>query len=257
MCENCGCTSNQPVRKNVTTEPHLHDHHHGHDHDHSHDHNYHHLHDHEQMHDHGDGHYHSHPKIDPLTMEALRQSRLQAERNRGMFEAKRIFAVKIASSQGSGKSLIIDKSIELLKDTSKLLVIEDNLNRTLDPEKVFKAVKSLEADDKSILFIENLADVRPTDGSPDLGQIRSAVVFGVTEGDNKPAKYPELFAGADICLINKIDLLPYVDFNIEKAKSTILALNPAIKFFEISAKTGEGIAQWISWVGEEYRKFCE
>ena len=242
MCENCGCSSNQPVRKKEP-EFHLHNHDHGHDHGHEH------------MHEHGDGHYHSHPKADIIALEALKQNQLQVDRNRGMFEAKSILAVKMASSQGSGKSLIIEKTIELLKDTCKLFVIEDNNNSTLNAEKAFKVVKSLEINDKSILFIENLAEVRPTDGSTDLGEIRSVIVFGVTEGDNKPAKYPELFAGADVCFINKIDLLPYVDFNIEKAKNIILALNPGIRFIEISAKTGEGIAQWISWVGEEYREF--
>lgn len=241
MCENCGCSSNQPVIKNGKAEPHLHAHNHDH------------AHDHEHMHEHGDGHYHSHPEADILALEALKQNQLQAERNRGMFEAKSILTLKIAGTQGSGKSMIIGKTIELLKDTCKLFVIEDNRNTTLDAEKVFKAAKSLEVDDKSILFIENLADVRPTDGSTDLGENRRVVVFGVTEGDNKPAKYPELFAKADVCLINKIDLLPYVDFNIEKAKNTILALNPGIKFFEISAKTGEGAPQWINWISEEYR----
>ena len=244
MCENCGCSSNQPVKKKETTEFHMHTHDHGHDH----------FHDHEHMHEHGDGHYHSHPEADILALEALKQNQLQAERNRGMFEAKSIFALKIAGTQGSGKSMLIEKSVELLKDNCRLFVIEDNQNTTPDAEKVFKAVKSLEVDDKSILFIENLADVRPTDDSIDLGENCRVVVFGVTEGDNKPAKYPELFAGADVCLINKIDLLPYVDFNIEKAKNSILALNPVIKFFEISAKTGEGIEQWISWV-IEYRRF--
>jgi hydrogenase nickel incorporation protein HypB len=251
MCENCGCSSNQPVIKSATTESHAHDH------DHSHPHGHDHFHGHEPMHEHGDGHYHSHPVADIMAMEALKQNQLQAERNRGMFEAKSILAVKMASSQGSGKSLVIEKSIDLLKDTCKLFVIEDNQNTILDAEKTFKAVKSLEVDDKSILFIENLANVRQSSGSTDLGENRGVVVFGITEGDNKPAKYPELFAGADVCLINKIDLLPYVDFNIEKAKSTILVLNPGIKFFEISAKTGEGLTQWISWVTEEYRKISE
>jgi hydrogenase nickel incorporation protein HypB len=118
-------------------------------------------------------------------------------------------------------------------------------------------VKLLEVKDKSILFIENLADARSSEGLTDLGENYCAVVFGVTEGDNKPAKYPELFTGADCCIINKIDLMPYVDFNIEKAKKTILTFNPGIKFFEISAKTGEGIDNWVSWITEEYRKISE
>lgn len=259
MCENCGCTSNQPIRKNGTTEfhGHSHDHSHNHDHGHDHSHSHHHGHDHEHMHEHGDSHYHSHPVADIMAMEALQQNQLQAERNRGMFEAKSILAVKIASSQGSGKSMIIEKTIELLKDTCKLFVIEDNQDTTLNAEIAFKAAKSLEVDDKSILFIEKLAEVRTSAGSTDLGENLSVVVFGITEGENKPAKYPELFVGADICLINKIDLLPYVDFNIEKVKNTILALNPGIRFFEISAKTGEGIEKWISWITQEYRKICE
>jgi hydrogenase nickel incorporation protein HypB len=176
--------------------------------------------------------------------------------------------------------MLIDKTIELLKDKYNLFVIEGSpetsfytevLRETgvktidgnagngsgLDAEKVFKAVKLLEVKDKSILFIENLADARSSEGLTDLGENYCAVVFGVTEGDNKPAKYPELFTGADCCIINKIDLMPYVDFNIEKAKKDILALNAGIKFFEISAKTGEGIDNWVSWITEEYRKISE
>jgi hydrogenase nickel incorporation protein HypB len=122
---------------------------------------------------------------------------------------------------------------------------------------IYKAVKALEIKDKSILFIENQANTCSSDGLTDLGEMCRVFVFSVTEGDNKPVKYPELFSGIDTCIISKTDLLPYVDFDIEKAKKAILALNPAIRFFETSSKTGKGFDQWINWINEGFGKFSE
>ena len=122
---------------------------------------------------------------------------------------------------------------------------------------IYKAVKTLEIKDKSILFIESLANAPSSNELTDLGEVCSVFVFSVTEGDNKPAKYPELFSGVDTCIISKTDLLPYVDFDIEKAKKTILALNPTIRFFETSSKTGEGFDLWIKWIIEGFGKLSE
>jgi hydrogenase nickel incorporation protein HypB len=236
-----------------------------------------HTHGHEHWHEHGDGHYHSHPHADGSEKELSMQNLVQAERNRGMFEAKNIFAVKIVSSQGAGKTMLIEKSIDRLKNAS---ISEDKPKSTIDPdenqiaevksinlsttnavqpvaEMVYKSVKTLEIKDKSILFIENLTSIPSKEGFTDSGEKRKVFVFSVTEGDNKAVKYPELFSDADVCVISKTDLLPYVDFDAEKAKRTILALNPAIRFFEISAKTGSGIDEWISWMIEEFENFSK
>jgi hydrogenase nickel incorporation protein HypB len=258
MCEKCGCISNIPVQ--ITGAQH---HTHGHGHTHGHDH----------LHEHSDGHYHSHSEENVSKTELLKQNILQAERNRGMFEAKNVLAIKIVSSQGSGKSMLIEKSIERLiiadnhiksidnegirVTNAKTINIKSDDTDQADAEMVFKTVKTLEIKDKSILFIENLTNIPSKDGFQDSGEKRKVFVFSVTEGDDKAVKYPELFSNADVCVISKTDLLPYVDFDTEKAKNKILALNPSIRFFEISAKTGSGINEWISWIIEEFENFSK
>jgi hydrogenase nickel incorporation protein HypB len=271
MCENCGCISNLPDRRTSSTASeedklhHVHSHEHGHSHD----------------HDHGTGHHHHfHPEVPSSKMELLRQNQIHAARNRGFFDAKNILAIKIVSSQGAGKTMLIEKSIERLINVHNIFVIEQNQITNIDAEKfraaeaktinintdgthqlnaemIYKAVKTLEIKDKSILFIENQANTPSSGGLTDLGEMCRVFVFSITEGDHKPVKYPELFSGIDTCIISKTDLLPYVDFDIEKAKKAILALNPTIRFFETSSKTGKGFDQWINWIIEGFGKFSE
>ncbi len=274
MCENCGCINNISVQKTSTAASEGHDHHQTHSHEHGHDHDHHHD------HEHVNGYHHTHPGESSSKMELLRQNQIQAARNRGFFDAKNILVVKIVSSQGAGKTMLIGKSIEHLKNVHNIFVIEENQRTSIDAEMyraagtntinintdspqqlnaemIYKAVKSLEINDKSILFVENHMNTPLDDGLTDLGEMHRIFVFSVTEGDHKPVKYPELFSGIDTCIISKTDLLPYVDFDIEKAKKAILAINQKIRFFEISSKTGEGFDQWISWIIDGFGQFSE
>ena len=112
---------------------------------------------------------------------------------------------------------------------------------------VNKAARQLQPETHSVLIIENVGNlVCPS--MFDLGERKRVVIFSVTEGDDKPAKYPTIFHTSDVCIINKTDLLPYVDFNVEKAKSLAKRLNPEMEFFEVSAKTGKGFEEWYNWL---------
>jgi len=126
----------------------------------------------------------------------------------------------------------------------------------LDAEMIMNAMHKLEPAEGSVLFIENVGNlVCPS--LFELGERFRIVIISVTEGDDKPTKYPTMFEHSDLCIINKTDLLPYVDFNVSKAKEYALQVNPNLEFMEISAKTEEGMDQWIKWIGEKgitYRK---
>ena len=264
---------------------HTHDHHHNHAHPHTHSHAHSHPHDHEHGHTHGEHehehtHFHTHPhehehslehpRVVQLEKDVLSQNNLLAQRNRGYFEAKNIVAINLVSSPGSGKTTLLEKTITQLKDEISFFVIEGDQQTTndaeriqatgvpviqintgngchLDAEMISKATKKLDVANNSMLFIENVGNlVCPS--LFDLGEAQRVVIISTTEGDDKPLKYPNMFYSSSVCIINKIDLLPYVDFSIEKAKENALKINHHLKFFEISAKTGEGMENWSEWL---------
>jgi len=257
MCETCGC--GQPddhvtIRK--PSEKHSHDHNdHAHSHDHEHEHHEH-------------THTHSHEIL--LEQNIMQKNNLLAERNRGYFEAKNIFTLNLVSSPGSGKTSLLERTINDLKKEIKFFVIEgdqqtmndaNRINATgapvvqintgngchLDADMIAKAVKKLNVAGKSILMIENVGNlVCPS--LFDLGESKRVVVISVTEGDDKPIKYPNMFMSSHLCIINKTDLLPYVDFNIAKAKEYAMRVNHHLEFIELSVKTGEGMDKWYDWL---------
>jgi len=252
MCTTCGCNESE---NNTTFHLHL-NHEHDHDH-HSHDHTHSHTHE------------HGHSKTINVEKDILSKNQLLAERNRGFFEAKNILALNFISSPGSGKTLLLEKTIQSLKDFPVFVIEGDqqtsnDANRIekagapviqintgtgchLDAQMINTAFKKLDIKENSVLFIENIGNlVCPS--LFDLGEKYRVAMMSVTEGDDKPAKYPTAFLNAQICIINKIDLLPYVDFSIENAKEMARKVNPEIKFFEISAKTMEGFDKWINWL---------
>ncbi len=261
MCTTCGCeqSGNTISFQKPGEEKHSHLHNHSNNHDHDHEHN----HDHDHSHS---------TKID-IEQDVLLQNNLLAERNRGYFEAKNITALNMVSSPGSGKTTLLEKTISALKDELNLFVIEGDQQTMndairikaagapviqintgngchLDSQMISKAVKELQVADNSVLIIENVGNlVCPS--MFDLGESKRVVVISVTEGEDKPLKYPAMFNSSDICIINKIDLAPYVDFNIEKAKEYALQVNHHLKFFEVSAKTGEGMDAWFEWLKGE------
>ncbi|MFN8257177.1 MAG: hydrogenase nickel incorporation protein HypB [Bacteroidales bacterium] len=262
MCTTCGCGETE----NISFHLHL-----DHDHQHDHDHHHHHNNDHEHNHTHDHSHQHEHEHVKKISVEQdiLLKNQLLAERNRGYFEAKNILALNIISSPGSGKTLLLEKTIHTIKN-NPVFVIEgdqqtsndaDRIKNTgtpviqintgtgchLDAQMINHAFKQLEVKENSILFIENIGNlVCPS--LFDLGEKFRVVMMSVTEGDDKPEKYPTAFLNAQVCIINKIDLLPYVDFSMEKAKKTALKVNPEIHFFELSAKTNQGMDNWITWL---------
>lgn len=257
---------------------HSHDHSHPHDHEHGHTHDHDHEHEHTHFHSHPHEHEHSHshqPKIVQIEKDVLSQNNLLAQRNRGYFDAKNIVALNMVSSPGSGKTTLLEKTITHLKDKIPFFVIEgdqqtmndaERIQSTgapviqintgngchLDADMVSTAVKKLNVSDNSVLFIENVGNlVCPS--MFDLGEAHRVVVISVTEGEDKPIKYPTMFHTSDICIINKIDLLPYLDFDIEKVKEYALKVNHHLKFFEVSAKTGEGMDKWYIWLTDTFK----
>jgi hydrogenase nickel incorporation protein HypB len=174
------------------------------------------------------------------------------------------------SSPGSGKTSLLTKTIELLKAELAISVIEGDQQTSNDAERIratgVKAVQintgkgchldahgighaleSLAPEDNSLLFIENVGNlVCPS--AFDLGEAHKVVILSVTEGEDKPLKYPDMFAAADMMLLNKIDLLPYVDFDVAQCIDYARRVNPRIKVLQVSARTGEGMDLWLQWL---------
>jgi hydrogenase nickel incorporation protein HypB len=267
MCSTCGCeqsansvTIRIPGEEN--NDHHHHDHHH-HDHDH-HDHDHHHY-DHRH-----DTHVHHHDRTIEVEQDILHKNNLLAERNRGYFDAKNIVALNLVSSPGAGKTSLLERTIKELGSEMKLSVIEgdqqtmNDANRIaaagapvvqintglgchLDAEMVGKALKKLQPAEGSLLFIENVGNlVCPS--LFDLGENKRVLIMSVTEGDDKPIKYPTMFQSSHLCIINKTDLGPYVDFDMEKAREYAVRVNHHLEIIEVSVKTGEGMDKWYEWL---------
>lgn len=263
MCSTCGCGQPDEVTYTKPGEAHHHhgDHHHSHDHGHNHesDHQHHHTHD----------HAHHHKEIQ-LEIDVLSKNNQIAERNRGFFEALNVSAFNLVSSPGSGKTSLLERTITDLRNELNLYIIEGDQQTTndanridragapviqvntgngchLDADMVNHAVKDLKPKQDSILFIENVGNlVCPS--LFDLGESKRVVIISVTEGEDKPIKYPTMFETSQLCIINKTDLLPYVDFDVEKTKEYAKQVNKNIEFIELSVKTGEGVDNWYHWL---------
>ncbi|REE80822.1 hydrogenase nickel incorporation protein HypB [Lutibacter oceani] len=279
MCGTCGCgsDSNGPViskpRENEHVHLHSHDEHHHNHHSRSHHEHHHDGHSHahpEHTHTHN-SHSHDHKhKVLEIEQDILQNNQILAARNRGYFEAKNIFALNLVSSPGSGKTSLLERTLADLKDEIPFYVIEgdqqtlNDANRIdalkipvvqintgkgchLESDMVYDAVKELEMKDNSILMIENVGNlVCPS--MFDLGESKRVVIISTTEGEDKPIKYPDMFHTSDICIINKIDLLPYVNIDVQKLKDYALQVNPKLKFFEVSATNGDGMDAWYKWL---------
>ncbi|MCF8261127.1 MAG: hydrogenase nickel incorporation protein HypB [Melioribacteraceae bacterium] len=262
MCDTCGCT--QPdeavtLRKpgKIDSHQHISSNHQNH----SHSHSEHHSHNH---------HEHTHSKKISIETDILHKNDLIAERNRGYFEAKNIRTINLVSSPGSGKTSLLEKTLTDLKDQQGFYVIEgdqqtmNDANRIdsvgvpviqvntgngchLDSNMVSAAIKELNPENNSILMIENVGNlVCPS--LFDLGETKRVVIISVTEGEDKPIKYPNMFQSSDLCIINKIDLLPYLDFDLEKMKNYAVQVNHHLQFIELSVKSGEGLNAWYDWL---------
>ncbi len=196
-----------------------------------------------------------------------------ADRLREQLKKDKTFLLNLMSSPGSGKTTTLKQTIAALKDDFRIGVMEADIDSDVDAAAIEKtgakaiqlhtgAMRHLDADmtrqglaglgdhDVDLAILENVGNlVCPAEF--DTGAVRNAMILSVPEGDDKPLKYPLMFTICDCLLINKIDVLPYFDFDLEACKERALRLNPRIKIIPISARTGEGIAEWADWLRGE------
>jgi hydrogenase nickel incorporation protein HypB len=193
-----------------------------------------------------------------------------ANANRRFFQAQGIFVVNIVSSPGAGKTTILERCLERLKPELRIAVVEGDVQTDFDAQRVARydvpvvqvvtrggchlearlvqdAISRMDLDDVRLLVIENVGNL-VCPANFDLGEACKIVVLSTTEGADKPLKYPNMFRQSSVLLINKIDLLPYVDCNMEQLRQNALDINPRLKIFPLSATTGEGIATWCDWL---------
>lgn len=253
MCTTCGCSPE--------------DHHHDHDHEHDHHHDHHHTHSHNQE--------ETAKKIAVETDILAKNDRL-ARANRNLFFRSGVFVLNLVSSPGSGKTTILERTLHDLRQDYRFAVIEGDQQTDndavriaatgvpvrqvntgagchLDAHMVGHAVEAFALDDLDVLLIENVGNL-VCPASFDLGENHKVVVLSVTEGEDKPLKYPAMFHNADVMLLNKVDLLPHIDFDVEKCKEMARKVNPDILIFDVSSKTGEGMAAWYQWLTSGTRK---
>jgi hydrogenase nickel incorporation protein HypB len=245
MCDSCNCDHGSPVT--ITgPEPVLADHHH---------HHHHHL---------------PRTRIIRLESEVLAKNDAVAEGNRRYLLDRRILALNLVSSPGSGKTTILERTIGDLKSEMVMQVIEGDQQTRRDAERigatgaqvvqintgagchldssmVARALERLAPPPQALLFIENVGNL-VCPALFDLGEAAKVVIISVTEGEDKPEKYPQMFQAAGLCLINKVDLLPYVNFQVATCRELAARVNPALEFLEISATTGEGLSAWYDWL---------
>lgn len=220
-------------------------------------------------HEHGEHHHHDATVI-TLEQDILSKNNLLAERNRGYFEAKNILALNLMSSPGSGKTTLLEETIRRLKDKLPVYVIEgdqqtsndaDRIRKQgipviqintgtgchLDAHMVYHAIRDLNPADNSVLFIENVGNL-VCPAMFDLGEAYKVVIVSTTEGDDKPLKYPHIFEEADICIINKTDLLPYLETKVDILKENARKVNHLLQIFEVSASKGTGMEPWCDFL---------
>ncbi|MCU7549142.1 hydrogenase nickel incorporation protein HypB [Chitinophagaceae bacterium LB-8] len=222
-------------------------------------------------HHHHEPHEHSHSrtKVD-LQQDILLENNSLAERNRGYFQAKNILALNLVSAPGSGKTSLLERTLKDLNREIDFSVIEgdqqtthdaDRIHATgtkvvqintgkgchLDAHMILHALQGLKSTENSILFIENVGNL-VCPAMFDLGEKERVVIVSVTEGEDKPLKYPDMFHTSTLCIINKIDLLPYVPYNLEKAKEYIHQVKPEMQILEVSCTNGEGLETWYQWL---------
>jgi hydrogenase nickel incorporation protein HypB len=189
-----------------------------------------------------------------------------ASRNQQLLDKHEVFVINIMSAPGAGKTSLILQTLTRLKGRLDIAVIEGDVASTVDAEKVQSTAKAVvqintgkmpescslmaAMDNIDLLLIENVGNlICPAEFT--LGEHKRVVISSLPEGDDKPIKYPLIFVDADAVIINKMDLLPYVDFDIAAFRRSITGLNPRAEIFELSSKTGEGIEKWCSWILEQ------
>ena len=200
-----------------------------------------------------------------------------AEILREELKEKGTFLLNLMSSPGAGKTTTLSRTIEALKDELKIGVMEADIDSDVDAKTIaglgVKAIqlhtggmchldadmtrqglRALEVDEVDLVILENVGNlVCPAEF--DTGAVKNAMILSVPEGDDKPLKYPLMFSVCDVVLINKIDVLPYFDFDMDKVKEYIAMRNPNAKVIPICAKTGEGVEEWTKWLAQEVKNW--
>ena len=274
MCTVCGCGEGEVQVAG-------HEHHH-HEHEGGHHHHHHEQHDSsplvaqgQNLH-YGKGAAHAHaPGMSQSRMVQIEQDILgkndrYAAQNRARFDAMSLFALNLVSSPGSGKTTLLTRTIELLGERIPLAVIEGDQQTANDAERiratgaravqintgkgchldahmVGHALEHLDALEGGVLFIENVGNL-VCPAAFDLGEAHKVAILSVTEGEDKPLKYPDMFHAADLMLLNKTDLLPYLDFDVEACLEYARRVNPEIEVIQVSARSGEGMSDWLEWI---------
>ena len=271
MCTTCGCSDDAlPTLTDPETGETVsiggHEHHH-HDHHHEHGHGHHHHHDH---HDPAHTHAHVHGTTIALEEAVLAKNNRLAERNRGWFEGRNILALNLVSSPGAGKTTLLERTLRDLAGQLPISVVEGDQATINDAERIRAAgarvvqintgtgchleadmlargLKALDPPMNSVLMIENVGNL-VCPALFDLGEQAKVAILSVTEGEDKPIKYPHMFRAAGVLLLNKIDLLPHVSFDVERCIAHAREVNPDIRVFQVSATTGEGMDAWYDWL---------
>jgi hydrogenase nickel incorporation protein HypB len=282
MCTTCGCGSDTPA-KVTSLEAGLVHHHRGHSgHGHSHgEHSHEHPH---QVRDH-DVQHHSHgveqvaipaSRTIKLEQDVLAKNELLAERNRGWLEAKGIVAWNLMSSPGAGKTALLERTIRDLGGELPICVIEGDQETALDADRiraagarvvqintgsgchldadmVSAAIRRMNPPAGSLLMIENVGNL-VCPALFNLGERGKVVIMSVTEGEDKPIKYQHMFRASDLMVLNKIDLLPHVRFDVERCVASVRQVNPQLSILQVSATRGDGLDEWYAWLRSQLAK---
>ena len=256
MCTTCGCGADEAIMDGVVARP-----------------------EHEHEHTHADGTTHSHAQAHAPDPGARRRLRIEqdilakndayAAHNRQRLGERGVFALNLVSSPGSGKTTLLCKTVARL-GAQAVAVIEGDQQTSRDAERiratgapaiqintgsgchldarmVGHAIEALRLPEDSLLLIENVGNLI-CPAAFDLGEAHKVVILSVTEGEDKPLKYPDMFRAARLMLLNKIDLLPHLDFDLDAAIGYARRVNPEIRIIQVSATSGEGMAEWLDFL---------
>jgi len=268
MCATCGCGDPSAVRVlNLSSTAYRHDHVHPHDHDHPHDHE--HPHEHPHVHD-RQPEPSTRSRTISIEQDLLAKNSALAQSNRRWLAEQHITSVNLMSSPGSGKTTLLERTIRDLGVRVPVSVIEGDQETTLDAQRIratgapvvqintgagchldadmlFRGMHELSPMGGSLVFVENVGNL-VCPALFDLGETVRAVIISVTEGHDKPLKYPHMFAAADVVVVNKTDLLPYVDFDVSRCRENARAVNPDVEVLAVSATTGSALETWYDWL---------
>lgn len=212
----------------------------------------------------------------PIVRNILEANARIAEENRALFRSGRLLVINLMSSPGAGKTTLLERTIDLMQERYRIGVIEGDIQSSEDAERIARhgvpavqintggachldgnmirtALEQMDWKGLDLLVVENVGNlVCPAEFQ--LGEHFKIMILSVTEGDDKPQKYPLMFQESSVLLINKVDLLPYVNCRVDRIRQTASLLNPNLRIFEVSAATGEGFPAWVDWLDERIRE---